>query len=477
MFNVKDGFDVVIGNPPYIGESGRKELFRKTKEGNLEKFYLGKMDYFYFFFHLALNIVRPYGDVAFITTNYFRTATGARKLRADLKQRAMIRRLIDFNELHFFESALGQHNMITMLRKDVGNDIVHTCITDRNGFVNPQVLTRILCAEDEDTQYYEVAQEELYDGSENYIRLNRNCVIAGVRKLTINTILDKVASQGVGLGQITNINQGVGSGCDYVSPRNERRLPANSEAKHGDGIFVLNLDNPRDRRAVASFTNSEKQLLREFYKNSDICRFVCGTKTTKRLLYIGRELDDLSAFPNVVEHLNRFGAILAERREVKNGVIRLFQLQWPRTETIFTGEKIVVPYRSIENAFAYNKAEWFCGSDCYVITQKETDYSLVFLLALLNSRLYYQWLFHRGKRKGGMLEMFQVPLSEVPIKRIPREDQKAFSKLAEEIITAKRKDMNADTSKLESDIDELVFDLYGLTPEEIAIVEDLFKKK
>ena len=99
-------------------------------------------------------------------------------------------------------------------------------------------------------------------------------------------------------------------------------------------------------------------------------------------------------------------------------MIKFFQLQWPRSEEIFTGPKIVVPYRSEENAFAYNDTEWFCRSDCYVITQKDRGVALGYLVALLNSKLYFQWLFHRGKRKGRMLELFQTPLSEIPVKRI-----------------------------------------------------------
>jgi len=429
------------------------------------------MDYFYFFFHLALNLAGPQGEIAFITTNYYLTAAGARKLRADFKQRALVRRLISFNELRIFESALGQHNIVSTLRKGTGCDSVQTCITNRTGHATPQVLSCILRWNDDDSKYYEVAQAELYDGGENYIRLNRERVRAVSGKPTINAVLDKVARQGEALGRIANINQGVVSGCDYVSPRNEDRLPANTEAIHGDGIFVFDLDNPRDKRVVNAFSASERQLLRNFFKNSDISRFSCNTKTSKRLLYIGRDLDNLSEYPQVLGHLKQFKAILSERREVENGVIKFFQLQWPRSEDIFTGQKIVVPYRSEENAFAYNCTEWFCRSDCYVITQKYPSVALGYLLAALNSRLYFQWLYHRGKRKGKMLELFQIPLSEIPILRIDAARQTEFIEITDRILAAKQVNAEADTSASEREIDRLVYALYGLTPEEIKIVE------
>ena len=70
-----------------------------------------------------------------------------------------------------------------------------------------------------------------------------------------------------------------------------------------------------------------------------------------------------------------------------------------------------------------------------------------------------------------MLEMFQIPLSEIPIKRIDAAEQKKFIKLAERIVAAKQRDPEADTSLLERQIDELVYTVYELTPTEIAIVE------
>ena len=309
MFGLTRGFDIIIANPPYIGESGHKELFRNTKEGTLGTFYLGKMDYFYFFFHLALNVANPAGEIAFISTNYYLTATGARKLRADFKQRAVVRGLINFNELHIFESALGQHNIVTLLRKDSRDDMVRTCITNRTGQASQDVLSRILAWNDKQSRYYEVTQVDLYDGVENYIRLNRESVCVGGSTPMINGVLDKVAAQGVILDKLANINQGVVSGCDYVSKRNADSLPSNGDWELGDAIFVFDLDNPRDNRVVRGFSVGEKRLLRPFYKNSEIRRFSCSSSTTKRLLYIGRDINDLGKYPRVLEHLKKYRSI------------------------------------------------------------------------------------------------------------------------------------------------------------------------
>ncbi|WP_110941601.1 Eco57I restriction-modification methylase domain-containing protein [Geosporobacter subterraneus] len=114
----KKSFDIVIGNPSYIGESGNKALFRKiagTEFGS--RFYSVKMDLFYYFFHLGIEIARWKGIIALIRTHYFTTVDSGNKLRRDIREKCTIHRMIDFNEVKVFASAKGQHNMITFLQK------------------------------------------------------------------------------------------------------------------------------------------------------------------------------------------------------------------------------------------------------------------------------------------------------------------------------------------------------------------------
>ena len=75
------------------------------------------MDLFYYFSYIGIDILKRKGILNFITTNYFVTADGAVKLRIDFKSRTQLIKLINFNELRIFETALGQHNLITLLSK------------------------------------------------------------------------------------------------------------------------------------------------------------------------------------------------------------------------------------------------------------------------------------------------------------------------------------------------------------------------
>ena len=63
-------------------------------------------------------------------------------------------------------------------------------------------------------------------------------------------------------------------------------------------------------------------------------------------------------------------------------------------------------------------------------------------------------------------------LEKLPIVTIPAAEQRSFITLVDQILDAKRADSDADVSELESDIDQVVYSLYNLTAEEIAIVEE-----
>ena len=117
------GFDIVIANPPYVGEDGNAHVFRPIRKGFLGDYYLGKMDLLYFFVHLSANrILKKRGVSYFITTSYFTTADGAAKLRRELKSSVTLTELLNFNELRIFKSAQGQHNLVFGFEKQLTPD-------------------------------------------------------------------------------------------------------------------------------------------------------------------------------------------------------------------------------------------------------------------------------------------------------------------------------------------------------------------
>ncbi len=456
-------FDIVIGNPPYLGEKGHKEIFRAVAATPLgQKFYAGKMDLFYFFFHLGLDLLKPGGLLAFITTNYFVTATAAKVLRTDMKARASVLRLINFNEAQVFESAHGQHSMLTLLRKGADpKPVAQTGITARKGVVPPRVLAAIMLGDDPATEYFAVPQNKLYEGAANHITLRGSSARAHTDLLA--EVLDKMTAKGTPLGQLFNVNQGIVSGADKVSPKHARTHEI--AAQPGTGIFVV----PADYAPQLNLTPAEARVLRPWFKNSDIQRWTTAAEPTQRVLYLDRTA---KGGRKIIRRLEQFRPILERRREVARGVIQWWQLQWPRTERIFTAPKIVAPQRAGSNIFGYNESPWFASADVYFITEAQANKSrLKTLLALLNSKLFFQWLYHKGKRKGELLELYQQPLAAVPLPHISPSLTHSLVRRVDCIIAALHRDPTTDVRALEREIDTLVYQLYDLTPQEIRGVE------
>ena len=465
VFKENGGFDVVIGNPPYVGEKGHKEMFQEIAATSFgEKFYYGKVDLFYFFFHKGLDLARDNGQVALITTNYFITALGAHKLRADFIDRSSIKKLINFNELKIFQSALGQHNMITMIEKTQTKGTVSTITTNRNGFANVDLLNAILYGKDEETEYFSFEQDKLYEGEENYMRLSG----VGNEDNPLESVFSKMTHSYKYLGDICAVNIGMRTGADKLSESYIQKysidLPKNT------GIYVLTSEEVRQ----LELSDYEKSFLVPWYKNSDISQYTCKQKNDLWLIDLSfpkQKNVNFDEIPNIKEHINQFKAVLENRRSNDNGLQAVLKngYWWAFTmrQIDFTAPKIVAPQRSKANTFGYNEIPWYASMDVYFITNRpDFDIDLKYVLGLLNSKLFYVWLYNKGKRKGESLELYQKPLSEVPIYIASDDVQNKIKLLVDEILE--------DSSKKKfcmKEIDDIVYEMYKLTDEEIQIIE------
>ena len=178
---------------------------------------------------------------------------------------------------------------------------------------------------------------------------------------------------------------------------------------------------------------------------------------------------DIDKYPNVKKHLEKFRPFLELKREYKTGQLPWYAQHWAREYDIFTNkDKIIFPYRAKENIFSYSDGDFFASEDVLFLRQKNKNFNMKYLLALLNSKLYYAWLYYRGKRKGKTLELYVTPVSEIPIKNISKNDQDIFVILSDYIIWLKAKNQNIDNyvdneyiAKLFEDvIDAMVLELY-----------------
>ncbi len=464
------GFDIVIANPPYIGEKGHKEIFQPVKlDAYLGKFYLGKMDYFYFFFHFAFNVLKNSGIGTFITTNYYLTALGAKKLRQDIKERMVINILLNLGELKLFENAPGQHNMISSFAKGCNGNKCHVIDVHKKGSLNPKMFETILSSIDKDTSYDIVEQENLYDGDGCYIRLHND---NGDSPLA--SILQKISQGNEVLGNIAEVNAGIMGGCDNITNHNleyaDEEYVIKNDIRKGDGVFVLDRNNSRDSLKISVLEKSN--LCKDFYKNSDIKKYCTNTSTSKIIIFSSSDTPT-DVQTNIKSILQIYKPILVRIREInKENTDYWHQLRRGTAHPhIFTCNKIVCPQRSKLNTFGYNECDWYAASDVFYLTNPKPGYKIKYILALLNSKLYYVWLYNRGKRKGESLELTATPLSEIPIALADESTQNKLIAQIDKILSKLSKNFSADITAERKEIDSYIYRIYDLTEDEINIIE------
>jgi len=438
----KGGFDLIISNPPYVGEKGHKDLFDPIKDSTLGKrFYQGKMDLFYYFMHLSLDLLKDKGIATFITTNYFITATGAKNLRKDLKERSTILRLLNFGELKIFKSALGQHNMISVFQKGKHERKAKTLITSRQGELSPELLTNIVSGIDEHTQYFQLEQGDLISGDNIKLTVGK-----------LDEVLDHVLSVSHPLELYADCHKGITTGRD--------------------SIYVL-----ESSYVDSEVKKNDEKYIKDWYKNSDIKKYQVSSTTDKKVIYLTKFDTDLSATHFIKNYLGLHEVEIKARKDanLRGNFERGYWwvLATPRMEIDFDAEKIVVPQRSRSNTFGYSDRAFYGSGDIYYIIPKSHTYSVKVLLGILNSKLIYVWLSQRGKRKGEMLELYQEPLSQIPIPKLDQANSRLISKiegLVDKIILAKRADEHAGIEAYEQDIDLLIYELYSLQVQQTELI-------
>lgn len=354
--DIDEKYNIILGNPPYLGEKNHKDVFNKVKETEFgKKYYEGRMDYFYFFIEKGIDLLEKFGVLTYVTTNYWLKADSAMILRNKLRKDGNFLNIIDYNT-SIFERATGQHNMIFSWRKDY--DIF------RKEDVNIDV-TR-------ENKTFHMNNINVYD--ENFL-----ISLLDEKERIFNEKIKKKTN--AKLKDIFNINQGIVSGCDKV--------------------FV-----------TREYDEEFKEYLKPFYKSKDVMKYYNNQENKFWIYYITKDVKiDKKLYNKLLEHIE----ILEKRREVKNRSINWWELTWPRNKEIFIGEKILVRQRCKTNYFSYDNGSFFGSADIYYLTPKNDGVSVLYFLGYLNSKIFCEWYRLNGKHKGYNLEFYVTPLKEVPI--------------------------------------------------------------
>lgn len=429
------GFDLIIGNPPYIKENDNKDLFTNTKK---LRTYQGKMDIWYHFVGRGFDILKNNGYLAFIATNNWVTNSGAKKLRNIVLEESQILSLVDFSSFMVFDSVSIQTMIMQFQKiKPPKNYEFHFAKITTQTPIYEDVINLL---KNEKTQNNEILSINLTP--KKFIDKTLNFT-----KSDYEELFNKIQKYGKFYLEESEVAQGI--------------VPAIDEA------FVI-----KDKNV---FSKNEQCFIKEYY--TGLSGKFYSSFTDKYLIYLSNKnysgnLDDL---PNLKQHFQKYKEILKESKiKYKTPNKPYFYLHREREEKFFKKgeEKIISQVRCIEPIFVYSN-ENFYGSRALFFIQT-CRINLKYLTGVLNSKLIAFWLKHKGKIQGNLFKIDKEPLLNIPVVNINSKNEKLANKLislVDEILKVKEQDKNANTQELENKINSLVYKLYNLTEEEIKIIE------
>ena len=432
------GFDTIIGNPPYVEHKLLKGIssYLKTKY----KVYYGSADLSSYFFELGINNLKENGEFGFINTNKFFKTEYGRPLRKLLLENR-INEIVNFEQVPIFEEALVSSVIITLTKKKSSEKILIAEFIEEK-FKNEDFINLF----NERKRFFktENLSEETWSFGDNAILIN------------------KIVSQSKQLKDINSIviKRGITTGYD----------PA----------FIV------DENISTEFNNLEivkpmlkgKEIKRFYFKKSDLnllfipWHYPLHNTNISGASEVAEELLKESE-PNLYEHLNNHFEGLNKRNKSETGITyEWYALQRCAASyyELFEEPKIIWSLTSDKWGFAYDTKGHFLSSSGFFLVSE--DLSLKYLLAVLNSNLMEVIFKEVGvMTAGGAFTLKKSTIDRFPIKEVNETAQQPFIEKVDKILTLKEENPKADTSILEKEIDQMVYELYDLTEDEIAIVE------
>jgi adenine-specific DNA-methyltransferase len=350
-------FDLIIGNPPYIGHKNLSKNYKEKLYKNYNT-YTNKSDISFCFFEKGYRMLKENGKIIFITSRYFMEGQNSFEIRKFLKNNYKIERIVDYNGSNLFKGVNISPLIIKLSKeKSLGN-------------FNYSYLYN--------KKFHQVDFNQRNLKSDKWIIRPQN-QLKLLRKLYSETQFR--------IKDFIEFKQGIITGLDKA--------------------FVVTDDTIKEY----SF---EKDLLKSWIKNSNIYKDHIINVNNYKLIY-SKDID-INLYPKTKKYLTQFKSRLEKRRECKKGIIKWYELQWPRKREIFEKEKIIFPYKAKEPTFFNDKNNFFCSADVYIGLCKDKDIKYENLVKYLNSKIFKFICSIELKKVGkDLYEFYPYALENLPI--------------------------------------------------------------
>ena len=439
MYGIKDGFDIVIANPPYIEfKKQSQELKDSLKQYQTAK---GKFDIFVCFMEKSSKLLKQGGVHCFINPTTFMKRDYGKATRDYTNKHFEILQILDFADAQIFDSATT-YTGIFIFKK---NEACKNYSFEYQKFLSNKEVDDDNMFVPVNTNYKEafmVRSEELKKDA--WIFLSS----------LIQDLYFKIDNPtAIKMKEIAKyIFVGIQSGKDEV--------------------FFINQD-------IINNLNLETQIIHPILKGNNVESFFYDWSGTYIIYPYDEDNHVLSEsilkknYPNVYKYLVSQRDNLSGRDYFDNSSKKWYELWCERSYIKFCQKKIVNCEISATNRFAVDDNNYLGNTKIFNTVLKEKYAHLYdFITGLLNSNVlnYFEKQISTPKA-GGAYEHKTQFIERYPIMLGTEVQQKEIGNLSSKIANMKKEDINADVSKLVQQLNEKVYELYGLTKEEIAIVE------
>jgi type II restriction/modification system DNA methylase subunit YeeA len=424
------GFDVIIGNPPYISLSKIKEKSQTAYFENNYQTYTRGADIYCLFYEKGSCLLRKAGFLTYITSNSWLKTIYGDLLKKYLIENLQPQTLLNIEDMQIFEEATVESNII-ILKKDKVNEFFDVASLKNNYLIGSSL-------------------EEYFD--KNYFQFtipNTSEWIIGNEETV--SLKQKIEQSSKLLKEFDiNINRGLLTGLNAAFIINE-------ETKH---------------QLIAESSNSA-EIIQPILRGRDLKKYSYEFSNQWVICTFPSLGLDIKNYPSIMAYFEKIGRKRLAQSGIEGGRKKTNN-QWFETQDSiaywqdFNKPKIVWGEISDKPKFAFDDSKYYAEATAFLMTGEKLKY----LLAILNSKLS-EWYFNQISTTTGMgtNRWKKYKIEMLPIKEPTETEELLLEKIVNQILTAKKSDPKADTTTLETEIDQLVYQLYELTTEEIKIIE------
>jgi hypothetical protein len=448
------GFDVVIGNPPYV----RQESLKDQKEYYQSRYavYQGTADLYAYFIEKGISLLRPGGVFSYIVANKWMRANYGKPLRKFLLTK-QIEEIVDFGDLPVFKTATTYPCILRVRNAEPANEI---CVS------KVETLDFPVLADYVQTHRHPIDQATLTDGGWTLGDKRTELLLKKLK--SVGTPLEEYVMDGIYRGIITGLNE----------------------------AFVI---NERTKNDLIYSDPKSGEIIRQFLTGKDIKRYFPPDQR-KFLILMPKGWTNTKSgesknkwkwfkenYPAVAQHLEPFQEA-AELRCDKGDY--WWELRACEYYEEFEKPKILYPDIAPRGYFTLDEnGSFYCANTGYfIVTDKK------YLLGILNSKLItYYYSKIAALIRGGYLRFFTQDIAKLPI-YVPDFDKLADKTRHDKMVSLvthilelnrylpqaktdqERRLVQQEIDATDVRIDALVYELYGLSVEETAVVEETMVK-